>query len=172
MAGRPTKFNKKLSSKICQLLSEGNSLRSICRRKSMPSASAVFRWIMEHKEFKEQYELALVSRADALAEDILDIADNGSNDWIENNDSDNSGYKLNGEHIQRSRLRVDARKWIAAKMQPKKYGDKIHQEITKYKDTAEVLEAARRRAEKAREVVKSFDEANKSNHSHTSKEKI
>ena len=116
----------------------------------MPSASAVFRWIATKNEFKEQYEIALVSRADALAEDILDIVDNGSNDWIKNNDPDNPGYKSNGEHIQRSRLRVEARKWIAAKMQPKKYGDRIHQEVTTYKDMSETLERARKRVEESR----------------------
>lgn len=93
----------------------------------MPCAATVFNWLRRHKEFVEQYEKAKEEQADALAEDILDIADDGTNDWMEREVGEgegNTGWKLNGEHVQRSRLRVDARKWIASKLKPKKYGDK------------------------------------------------
>jgi hypothetical protein len=66
----------------------------------------------------------------ALAEETLDIADDGRNDWMERNDPKNQGYEFNGEHVQRSRLRVDARKWFAAKVAPKKYGEKVQQELS------------------------------------------
>ena len=70
--------------------------------------------------------LAKEESADALVEDILDIADDGSNDWMAVHGKDGSeAWKLNGEHVQRSRLRVDTRKWIASKLKPKKYGEKI-----------------------------------------------
>ena len=67
-----------------------------------------------------------------MAEDILDIADDGTNDWMEKQDSEGSaaGWSFNGEHVQRSKLRVDARKWLMSKMKPKKYGEKVSQEIT------------------------------------------
>jgi hypothetical protein len=91
----------------------------------MPDMSTVFLWIQRHTEFSHQYARAKEEAADALAEEILDIADDGANDWIETNDPDNPGYKANGEHIQRSRLRVDTRKWYASKLKPKKYGEKI-----------------------------------------------
>lgn len=63
-----------------------------------------------------------------MVDDMLDIADDARNDYMAANDPDNPGYKLNGEHINRSRLRVDARKWIAAKLKPKKYGEKVEHE--------------------------------------------
>lgn len=123
--GRPTKYTKELADNICDQLSDGKSLRSVCREESMPSKATVFKWLREIKEFSDQYTKAKIEGADALVEDILDIADDGSNDWMETNDPNNPGYRLNGEHYQRSRLRVDTRKWIASKMKPKKYGDKI-----------------------------------------------
>lgn len=91
----------------------------------MPSKTAVFEWLRIYPEFADQYAKAKVESADALVEDIQDIADDGSNDWMADNDPDNPGYKLNGEHIQRSRLRVDVRKWAASKLKPKKYGEKL-----------------------------------------------
>ena len=58
------------------------------------------------------------------ADEKVEIADNASNDWMEREDSDNPGFTLNGEHIQRSRLRIDTRKWLLSKLVPKKFGDK------------------------------------------------
>ena len=98
----------------------------------MPAPSAVFLWIHKHAEFKEQYEKAKEESADAHAEDMLDIADDGTNDWMERRNAEGEviGWQLNGEHVQRSRLRVDTRKWIAAKLKPKKYGDNTRTEHT------------------------------------------
>lgn len=127
-AGRPTDYNLELASAICARLAEGESLRSVCRDESMPCAATVFTWMRVHKEFLEQYEKAKEESADALVEDMLDIADNASNDWMEQHDEDNVGYRFNGEHVQRSRLRIDVRKWAASKLKPKKYGEKIQQE--------------------------------------------
>ena len=75
------------------------------------------------------YEVAQTAyrRAEEVFEEILDIADDGTNDWMERNgkDGETGDTVLNGEHVQRSRLRIDARKWALSKMIPKKYGDKI-----------------------------------------------
>lgn len=128
-AGRPTDYNLELASAICARLAEGESLRSVCRDESMPCAATVFTWMRVHKEFLEQYEKAKEESADALVEDMLDIADNARNDWMEQHDEDNVGYRFNGEHVQRSRLRIDVRKWAASKLKPKKYGEKIEQTV-------------------------------------------
>ncbi len=80
---------------------------------------------MLERDFAEQYTRAREAQADFLAEDTIEIADNATNDWMATNDPENPGYTLNGEHVQRSRLRVDARKWFASKVAPKKYGEKI-----------------------------------------------
>ena len=127
-SGRPTKYSEEMADKICSLLSEGRSLRSICREDDMPCKASVFKWLREIDQFSDQYAKAKEEASDAMFEDIQDIADNGSNDWIEINDPDNPGYRVNGENIQRSKLRVDARKWMMSKMKPKKYGDKIQTE--------------------------------------------
>ena len=97
----------------------------------MPCVKTVFNWFGSHPEFLQQYARAKEESADALAEEILDIADDGSNDWMIRHDKDGEeGWQLNGEHVQRSRLRVDSRKWIASKLKPKKYGDKTTTEHT------------------------------------------
>lgn len=129
-AGRPTDYSIELAAKICGELAEGKSLRSVCRANDMPALSTIFLWIQKHKEFSEQYAKAKEESADALTDEILDIADNSTNDWMETNDPENPGFRLNGEAIQRARLRVDTRKWLASKLKPKKYGERITNEHT------------------------------------------
>ena len=131
-AGRPSNYTPELADEICAQLAEGISLRTICLDDAMPCKSAVFNWLRTNKEFADQYARAKEESADALVEDILDIADDGSNDWMEKHDKDGKcvGYQLNGENVQRSRLRVDTRKWYAAKLKPKKYGDRVATELT------------------------------------------
>lgn len=123
--GRPTDYSLELAAKICEEISFGNSLRSICRRDDMPVASTVFRWIHEKKDFKEQYDISIEERTTALGEDLLDIADDGHNDWMQKRYGEDVSWITNGEALQRSRLRVDTRKWIMSKMRPQKYGDKL-----------------------------------------------
>ena len=106
-------------------------MRSISREESMPCMSTLFLWLRTHTEFSEQYAKAKLESHSALFEEIFDIADDGSNDWLEINhgkDDKDCGWKQNGEAIQRSRLRVDTRKWALSKLHPKKYGDRIHTE--------------------------------------------
>ena len=124
MIGRPTSYTPEIADEICSQIVLGSSLRTICKAESMPCVATIFNWFRTQKGFLEQYEKAKESQADTLAEDILDIADDGVNDWMAKNAPDDPGYSYNGEHVQRSRLRVDARKWIASKLKPKKYGDR------------------------------------------------
>lgn len=91
----------------------------------MPHESTVRSWaVSDYNGFYTQYARARDIGLDAMADEILDIADDGSNDWMAKNDPDNPGYSLNGEHSSRSRLRVDTRKWYLSKLAPKRYGDK------------------------------------------------
>lgn len=125
-AGRPSDYTQELADKICEQLALGLSMRTVCRADDMPSMATVFSWLRTKKEFLEQYEKAKQESTDAMAEDILDIADESTNDYVEEVRDDGSTYtKLNAENIQRARLRVDTRKWLMAKMKPKKYGEKI-----------------------------------------------
>lgn len=123
--GRPSDYTQELADAICAEISHGYSLRTICKAEAMPCVATIFNWFRTQPGFVEQYEKAKAEQADALAEEMLDIADDGTNDWMEKQNKDGSKYEvLNAEHVQRSRLRVDTRKWIASKLKPKKYGDR------------------------------------------------
>lgn len=132
LGGRPSKFTQELADEICERISEGESLRRICLSEHMPERRTVYSWLMkpEFEGFQHQYTRARELQAENFADEMNDIADDGSNDYMENVDDQGAviGYKLNGEHIQRSKLRIDTRKWIASKLKPKKYGDKIEVE--------------------------------------------
>jgi hypothetical protein len=129
--GRPIKYTKKLADELCSLLAEGLSMRSACRNENMPCMSTVFTWLRTRKDFLEQYEKSKIEAADAMAEDILDIADEDEYDEMEVERADGSTYtKANTEYMQRSRLRVETRKWLMSKMKPKKYGDKLEVDAT------------------------------------------
>lgn len=128
--GRPSKFTEAAADAICQRLAEGESLKAICDGDDMPAQSTVFKWLSEQQTFSERYARAREAQADALFDEILTIADDGRNDWIELKDEENEnrGWRENGEALRRSQLRVDARKWMAAKLRPKKYGEKVEHE--------------------------------------------
>lgn len=102
----------------------------VCSDEAMPSKPTVLRWIARHDEFRTQYAKAKLEGAEAIAEELFDIADDGSNDWMERFDKEGGslGWHLNGEAVQRSRLRIDTRKWYLSKIMPKKYGDRLELE--------------------------------------------
>lgn len=119
--GRPSDFTPEIANEICERLAKGESLRSICsgeRDDFIPGQTTVYRWLEENEEFRKQYAHARERQADHFVEEIIDIAD-----------QPNVRTSADGEVVasdpQRDRLRVDARKWVAAKLAPKKYGDKV-----------------------------------------------
>lgn len=124
---RPSEFAQATADLICEHIADGESLRAICLDDEMPARSTVFKWLSQIPEFADQYARAREAQADAIFDDIIDIADDGSNDWMEKRDAEgaNIGWRENGEALRRSVLRVDARKWMAGKLRPKKYGEKV-----------------------------------------------
>lgn len=124
---QPTKYSQKMVDMICDQIAEGRSLRSICRDKDMPSKTLVFRWLAQREDFAKLYAHARDAQADALVDEMIDIADDGSNDWMEQRGRDGAltGWKENGETLKRSALRLSTRQWIAEKLKPKKYGNKV-----------------------------------------------
>ena len=112
--GRPTKYNSALASKICMRMAGGESVRRICRDDEMPCFRAVMAWVHDsshvaYKEgFPEQYQAAMMSKAHHMFDELLEIADDDTDD------------------TQRSRLRVDTRKWYLSKCLPKVFGDKLN----------------------------------------------
>ncbi|QND57401.1 terminase small subunit protein [Mesorhizobium huakuii] len=130
---RPSEFTNEIATAICERLAEGKSLRSICLADDMPSKTTVLRWLLDpdRSEFCDQYTRAREIQADIHVDDMVDIADDGSNDFSTKENADGSTYQqVNSEHIQRSRLRVDTRKWVAERMRPKKYGNKVMTELS------------------------------------------
>jgi len=140
--GAPSKLNSALVTTLCNRIAEGKSLREVCQADDMPSMETVRQWFIkaetapeqypEHVQFLAQYTRAREEQADAIFDGMLAIADDGRNDWMERVDEEGEGvgWTFNAEHVQRSKLRIDARKWMLAKMAPKKYGDKVTQEVT------------------------------------------
>lgn len=128
--GRPTAYCEPLIEIICFRLSIGESLKTICKDSDMPNAATVYLWLQKYPEFYEKYSKAKALCSDYWCDEILEISDDGTNDWVETHDPDNPGYRFSGEHFQRSRLRVDSRKWLMSKLMPKRFGDKVINENT------------------------------------------
>ena len=123
-AGRPSIFSEEVAQTICDRLALGESLRKICEDPKLPGMTTVIRWLGDEKfsSFRAQYAQAREKQAEFYAAEIIEIADDGSRDSFEDEDGN---VRVNQEVVARSRLRVDARKWYASKLAPKKYGDRI-----------------------------------------------
>jgi hypothetical protein len=130
--GRPSKYTEALAVEVCARLAQGQSMRKISLDDHMPSCVTMFAWLREKEDFLKQYEMAKAECAEMYAEEIIEIADDTSNDYVDVTDENGAtgATRLNTEHVQRSRLRIDSRKWVASKLKPKKYGDRIQQDVT------------------------------------------
>ncbi len=141
--GRPTLYSEELANLICERVSTSTlGLARLCElHQDLPCKDTINTWRYKYPEFSAQYARAKLFQADLLAEEMLDIADDGSNDWMETfgDDGESIGWKINGEHVQRSRLRIDTRKFLAAKLLPKQYGDKPDEKKTDEKSVIEML---------------------------------
>jgi hypothetical protein len=138
MSGRPSEFTLDIAAQICAGIESGLSLVKVCEAEDMPHRSTIYDWLArqepEFKAFADKYARAVEARAEKLAEEIITIADDDKGDYgyKEASDKDGEGAKpcILPDNIQRAKLRVDARKWIACKLFPKKYGDKVQAEHT------------------------------------------
>jgi hypothetical protein len=99
----------------------GESLTSICKVKKYPSKPAVLRWLIRYDDFRTQYTQARELQQEIFLDEIVDIADDVDNDWVRSEGRDD---QFNHEHVNRSRLRIDTRKWVMERMAPKKYSVK------------------------------------------------
>jgi hypothetical protein len=123
--GRPTLYTPEIAETILARLAAGETLRAICRTDLMPARPTVALWVVQDREgFSDRYTRARETGYAEMADDLLEIADDGSNDWMASNKPDSAGYAVNGEHTTRSRMRIDTRKWLLAKALPKIYGDR------------------------------------------------
>lgn len=110
MTGRPSTYSEKMAEEICVRLAEGSSLVAVCKSKDTPHLSTVYKWLDQQPRFAEMYTRALEARADTHADEITAIADDMSID------------------PQHKRVMIDARKWVAAKLRPRRYGERVTHE--------------------------------------------
>jgi hypothetical protein len=129
-SGRLTEYTQDIAEKICKGISSGMSLRKVCADEEMPAPSTVCGWVLEDLNgFAEQYAKARRLQAELLADEIFDISDDSTNDYMLRQSKSGEEYEtVNPEVIGRSRLRVDSRKWYLSKVLPKIYGEKVTQE--------------------------------------------
>jgi len=104
--GRPSSFSQEVADEICDRIAKGETLRTIMKDPHIPERLSVYRWLEANESFREQYAHARLQQADNYFEQIIDEA-------------------FTSHDAQIGRLRIDALKWVASKMQPKKYGDKL-----------------------------------------------
>jgi len=128
--GAPTTFSQKTADLICIMLSEGMSLREILRSDTtgvLPAQSTVYEWLLRHPSFAEQYARAREEQADTLADEIIQIADERPEvtEFIDKRTGEVLSIDLSSAYIQWQKNRIEARKWTAMKLKPKKYGDRV-----------------------------------------------
>ena len=127
--GRPTRYTSALAEEICNAIAcTSAGLKKLCNdNKHWPERRNIYHWLKKHEEFRLQYAHAKTCQIETLIDEILDIADDTSNDTIIKIDSEgNEKVICNSEWINRSRLRIDSRKWLASKLAPKIYGDRAY----------------------------------------------
>ena len=128
--GRPSVYSQDVADEICGRLAHGESLRGICEDEHLPDHSTVIAWVVkDYNGFYNQYTRAREIQYLGMADELTDISDDGRNDWMTKTLRNGEEIEvLNKEAVERSKLRVDTRKWILSKMLPKVYGDKVQVE--------------------------------------------
>lgn len=120
-----SKFDPDIAAKIVAEMSEGRSLRSVCKEIGF-APSTVRHWVLDDVQgFAAHYARARELQVEALADEIREVADDGTNDWMTVNRGGVDVEVENKEVVNRSRLRVDTLKWLMSKIAPKRYGEKV-----------------------------------------------
>lgn len=124
------RYSDDVTASIFGRMTEGESLRSICRSPDMPAFSTVMRWILEKPEFAAVYHVAQDVRAQNLADEIVHIADTPAPGERVKIFADGSTETVISDQVERSKLRIHAREWTLARLSPKRYGNRVLNEIT------------------------------------------
>jgi hypothetical protein len=120
--GRHSVYTPALADEICERIAAGETLKEICRDAHMPDEKTVRTWALEDREgFSPRYARARDLQLERWADELVEISDDGRNDWMERNGE----TVVDHEHIQRSKLRSDNRKWLLSKLRPDRYGDRM-----------------------------------------------
>ena len=105
---------------ICEDIEQGYSLRTVLKNGDNPSSQTFYKWLDSDETKSKRYARACEKRAESIFEDVLEIADESKGDTITDKDGNT---RFDGEFAARSKIRIDARKWMLGKLQPEKYGD-------------------------------------------------
>jgi len=125
-------YSREIADQILSQMAEGMTLREICKQPGMPPPPTFRLWVVNDTDgLAARYVRARDAQAQHWADEILATADDGSNDWIEyQTEKGNIKRKVDRECVQRSALRIDARKWLLAKLHPQLFGERIaHQTL-------------------------------------------
>ena len=144
---RPVVLTPELQVELCERLAENaGSLRRVCAAADMPLERTVRRWCVENPDFESAYARAKLMGIDASIDETLDIADDASNDWMERLGKEGQpvGWQVNGDHVTRSRLRIETRRWIAERTAAKKYGTKTGVDLTSSDGSMATTDATQR----------------------------
>ncbi len=126
-AGRkPMDYDERIAGEVCERLSQGETLRAICEDPALPSHQTIYRWVAATPTFRAAYARAREAQMETWADDLIEIADDASGDYIDRVAADGTiEHVVDPETVQRSKLRMDARKWIMARLAARTYGDKL-----------------------------------------------
>jgi hypothetical protein len=129
--GRPSLYTEELAHEICVRLGSGESLRKICLDERIPSIATVMSWLTKKPDFLEQYTRAREIQAETQFDELIDIVDQPPElSHITDKNGELVEVKFDSSYVAWMKLRVDTRKWTAARMAPKKYGEQKTPEVT------------------------------------------
>lgn len=119
-------YSVELADRICDFIIEGVPVSAICRMDGMPSQSTVYKWLRYNEEFAQKYWQARKCSVERLADEMLAIADDGKNDYMERVRRDGEVEVVaDHEHMQRSALRISTRKFLLSRLSPERWGEKV-----------------------------------------------
>lgn len=122
--GRPSIYTDELASDICVRLGLGESLRKICLDDDMPCLRSVMNWLTTKPDFLQQYTRAREIQAETQFDELIDIVDQHPDlAHVIGKSGEVIEVKFDSSYVAWMKLRVDTRKWTAARMAPKRYGE-------------------------------------------------
>lgn len=134
--GRPTLYTNELATEILERIADGETLTHVCSDDDMPARRTVTRWLIERADFSARYAHARELQAHVEVDETVDIADDSGGDvYIDYDKDGNPVAKIDGEAIQRAKLRVETRRWRAERLNRRAYGQKVEHDITTHPGT-------------------------------------
>ena len=125
--GRKSMYSKEMIELVCEYTAQGESLTTMCKRDNMPTKVTIINWLNTYPDFASAFEDAKRAKAESLADEIIDIADDHASVTFYDADGNR---RVDAGAVAHAKLRIDSRKWIASKLKPKVYGDKMQTEVS------------------------------------------